>query len=46
MEKRIFEFVNLNMSAKHEELQQILAYYRNRVDAFESDRASFYSKID
>ena len=28
------------------ELAQIVSYYRNRVDAFESDRLSFYNKLD
>lgn len=28
------------------QLAQIVAYYRNRVDAFEADRTSFYSKMD
>jgi predicted GNAT family N-acyltransferase len=28
------------------ELAQIVAYYRNRVDAFEADRTSFYTKLD
>lgn len=28
------------------ELQNIIAYYRNRVDAFEKDRQTFYSKLE
>ena len=28
------------------ELAQIVSYYRNRVDAFEADRTSFYEKLD
>jgi len=27
-------------------LAQILSYYRNRVDAFDADRQSFYAKMD
>ena len=28
------------------ELQQIVAYYRGRVDAFDKDRQTFYSKLE
>lgn len=28
------------------ELAQITSYYRNRVDAFEADRVSFFEKCD
>lgn len=28
------------------ELQNIIAYYRNRVDAFDKDRQTFYEKLE
>ena len=41
------------MSAKNQvsqedalQLAQIVAYYRNRVDAFEADRQSFFEKLN
>ena len=30
----------------HLELQNIIAFYRNRVDAFDQDRQTFYAKLE
>ena len=40
------EVARSNQAIQALELAEVVAYYRNRVDAFESDRQSFYEKMN